>query len=113
MSWSKWERVQGEGLDFAEIIYEKHVHEETGGGVARVSINRPEKYNAVTNATVDEMFRAFYDANHDPAVGVIVLAGVGKHFEFSSSSNPGGCPVCGMGVSGSGTCRCGAQITVR
>ena len=80
MSWSKWERVQGEGLDFAEIIYEKHVHEETGGAVARVSVNRPEKYNAVTNATVDEMFRAFYDANHDPAVGVIVLAGVGKHF---------------------------------
>ena len=80
MSWSKWERVQGEGLDFAEIIYEKHVHEETGGGVARVSINRPERYNAVTNTTVDEMFRAFYDANHDPAVGVIVLAGVGKHF---------------------------------
>ena len=80
MSWSKWERVQGEGLDFAEIIYEKHVHEETGGAVARVSVNRPERYNAVTNATVDEMFRAFYDANHDPAVGVIVLAGVGKHF---------------------------------
>ena len=80
MSWTKWQRVEGEGLDFAEIIYEKRTHGDTGGGVARVSVNRPEKYNAVTNTTVDEMFRAFYDANHDPAVGVIVLAGVGKHF---------------------------------
>ena len=80
MSWTKWQRVEGEGLDFAEIIYEKRTHEDTGGGVARVSINRPERFNAVTNVTVDEMFRAFYDANHDPAVGVIVLAGVGKHF---------------------------------
>ena len=80
MSWTEWERVEGEGLDFAEIIYEKHVHSDTGGGVARVSVNRPERYNAVTNVTVDEMFRAFYDANHDPSVGAIVLAGVGDHF---------------------------------
>ena len=80
MSWTNWQQVEGEGLDFGEIIYEKRTHNDTGGGVARVSVNRPEKYNAVTNTTVDEMFRAFYDANHDPAVGVIVLAGVGKHF---------------------------------
>ena len=26
------------------------------------------------------MFRAFYDANHDPSIGVIVVAGAGKHF---------------------------------
>jgi naphthoate synthase/2-ketocyclohexanecarboxyl-CoA hydrolase len=26
------------------------------------------------------MFRAFYDADHDPAVGVVVIAGAGKHF---------------------------------
>ena len=80
MSWTKWQRVEGEGLDFAEIIDAKRTHDDTGGGVAGVSINRPERFNAVTNVTVDEMFRAFYDANHDPAVGVIVLAGVGKHF---------------------------------
>ena len=80
MSWTDWEQVQEPGLDFAEIIYEKQFHSELGGGVARVSINRPEQYNAVTNVTVDEMFRAFYDANHDPSVGVIVLTSVGDHF---------------------------------
>jgi len=36
--------------------------------------------NTLTLKTVDEMFRAFYDANHDAQVGVIVVAGKGKHF---------------------------------
>jgi naphthoate synthase/2-ketocyclohexanecarboxyl-CoA hydrolase len=48
--------------------------------VARVSVNKPDKYNTMTLHTVDEMFRAFYDANHDPTIGAIVVAGVGKNF---------------------------------
>ena len=80
MSWTDWQRVEGEGFDFAELIYEKRSHDELEGRIARVSINRPQKYNAVTNKTVDEMFRAFYDASHDPLVGVIVLTSVGDHF---------------------------------
>jgi naphthoate synthase/2-ketocyclohexanecarboxyl-CoA hydrolase len=80
MSWSQWERVEGEGLDFEEIVYEKKEHLELKGQIARVTMNKPEKYNIMTLDTVEEMFRAFYDANHDPAVGVIVLAGSGKNF---------------------------------
>lgn len=79
--WSPWEPVSGEGLnDFAEIIYEKKRHLGCGGGVARISLNKPEKMNTLTMSTVDEMFRAFYDANHDPMVGVIIVAAKGKHF---------------------------------
>jgi naphthoate synthase/2-ketocyclohexanecarboxyl-CoA hydrolase len=48
--------------------------------VARISINKPEKYNVTTLDTVEEMFRAFYDANHDPKIGVLIVASVGKHF---------------------------------
>jgi naphthoate synthase/2-ketocyclohexanecarboxyl-CoA hydrolase len=80
MSWSDWQTVEGEGFDFKEIVYEKKHHSELGGGVARVTINKPEKYNVMTLETVEEMFRAFYDANHDTSVGVIVVAGAGKHF---------------------------------
>ena len=80
MSWTEWKQPQGDGLEFSEIVYEKKFHDELEGGVARVSVNRPEKYNALTNVTVDEMFRAFYDANHDPMIGVIVVTGVGKNF---------------------------------
>src|SRR3972149_3191353 len=80
MSWTDWEGVAEPGLDFAEIIYEKKFHRELEGGVARISVNRPDKYNALTSHTVDEMFRAFYDANHDERVGLLVLAGAGDHF---------------------------------
>ena len=50
---------------------------ELEGRVARVSINRAERYNTVTDRTVDEMFRAFYDAGgelgilwNDPDIGI-------------------------------------------
>jgi naphthoate synthase/2-ketocyclohexanecarboxyl-CoA hydrolase len=80
MSWTHWQKVEDEGLDFEEILYEKRFHADLEGGVARVSINKPEKYNVMTLHTVDEMFRAFYDANHDSSIGVIVVAGVGRNF---------------------------------
>jgi len=80
MSWTGWTKVTGDGFDFAEILYEKNTHAELNGGVARISINKPEKYNVMTLDTVEEMFRAFYDANHDPNIGVIIVAAVGKHF---------------------------------
>ncbi len=80
MSFGEWERVAGEGLDFEEIVFEKKRHAELGGGIARVTIDKPDKYNVMTLDTTEEMFRAFYDANHDPSIGVIVVAGRGKHF---------------------------------
>ena len=80
LAWSEWEQVEGEGFDFVEIRYAKKFHTELGGGVALVTIDKPDEYNAMTLSTVDEMFRAFYDANHDTAIGVIVVAGAGKHF---------------------------------
>jgi len=80
MSWGDWQKVEGDGLDFQEIIYEKRSHTTLEGGVARVTINKPEKYNTMTLRTVEEMFRAFYDANHDVTIGAIVVAGAGKHF---------------------------------
>lgn len=78
MAWTAWEKVAG--YDFTDIIYEKKYHQELGGGVARVTVNRPHKYNAMTAHTMDEMFHAFYDASHDPQVGVVVLTGAGEHF---------------------------------
>ena len=81
MSWTEWGVVTGDGLDdFKEIIYEKKQHAVLGGGVARVSLNKPEKMNTLTMSTVEEMFRAFYDANHDSGIGVIIVAARGKHF---------------------------------
>ena len=91
MSWSDWTRVEGEGLEFDEIRYEKRIHSELRGGVARVTIAKPGKFNVMTLHTVDEMFRAFYDANHDASIGAIIVAGAGKH--FGVGGDVGGAPV--------------------
>jgi naphthoate synthase len=80
MAWTQWQKVEGEAFQFEEIIYEKKYHSELEGGVARVTINKPAKYNTMTLGTVDEMFRAFYDAGHDTSIGAIIVAGAGKHF---------------------------------
>ena len=69
MAERKWENVAR--FDFRDIIYEKK------SGVARVTINRPEAYNAFTTFTQDELIKAFEDAVSDAAVGVVVFTGAG------------------------------------
>jgi naphthoate synthase len=80
MSWTDWEEVRTPGLEFTDIIYMKKFHTEIEGGVARISVNRPQKFNAFTAHTHDELFRAFYDASHDLQIGVVILTGEGEHF---------------------------------
>ncbi len=58
-------------FSFKEILYGKE------GGVARITINRPGRYNAYSTACLEELARAFRDATFDDAVGVIVLTGAG------------------------------------
>jgi 2-ketocyclohexanecarboxyl-CoA hydrolase len=56
---------------YTDILYE-----ETAG-VARIAINRPEKYNAFRGKTCDELIDALHRAAWNKAVGVVVLTGVG------------------------------------
>ena len=57
--------------------YEDILYETRGDGVARITIDRPEKYNAFRARTVDELIDAFQRAGWDDAIGVIVLTGAG------------------------------------
>ena len=50
---------------------------EVRDGVARITINRPQKYNAFTAQTCEELIDAFRRAGYDKSVAVIVLAGAG------------------------------------
>ncbi|MCW2813512.1 MAG: Enoyl-CoA hydratase [Nocardioides sp.] len=50
------------------------------GPVAVVTIDRPERRNAVDSATAAALLRAIVDADEDPAVAVIVLTGAGGAF---------------------------------
>jgi naphthoate synthase len=58
---------------YSDILYHKC------GGVARVTINRPEKRNAFRPETVAQMIAAFTDAREDPRIGVVLLTGAGPH----------------------------------
>jgi len=52
----------------------------TSGRVARITLNRPERGNGITRRLVGELERCVEQADLDPAVHVILLAGNGKGF---------------------------------
>ena len=51
---------------------------ETAGGIAKLTINRPEVRNAFRPATVSELSRALELARDDPGIGVVILTGEGR-----------------------------------
>ena len=83
MAWTRWEKVAE--FDFTDVIYEKK-YLEKGGGVARITINRPDKLNAFTDHTIREWATGLDDASHDDAIGVVVLTGAGDR-AFSSGGD--------------------------
>jgi 2-ketocyclohexanecarboxyl-CoA hydrolase len=58
--------------DFTDILYSEHQ------GVATITINRPEKYNAFRGQTCDELIQALHLAGWNQSIGVIVLTGAGE-----------------------------------
>ncbi|CAL8468079.1 g7618 [Coccomyxa elongata] len=70
-SWRSIPVVHGERLQ--DVKYEK----AEGEGIAKVTINRPEKRNAFRPETTEEMMRCFSDARDDPDIGVVILTGEG------------------------------------
>jgi enoyl-CoA hydratase len=50
---------------------------ETRDGIARLTLDRPDKLNALDRATVEELDRAVAAAGADPAAGVLILTGSG------------------------------------
>jgi 2-ketocyclohexanecarboxyl-CoA hydrolase len=57
--------------------YEDIIYEERPVGVARITINRPDRYNAFRGQTLEELLDALSRASWDKAIGVIVLTGAG------------------------------------
>jgi naphthoate synthase len=57
--------------DYKDILYHK------AEGIAKITINRPERRNAFRPLTVKEMSHALEDAREDAAIGVIILTGAG------------------------------------
>lgn len=62
-----WEPIK----QYEEILFELY------DGIAKITINRPEKRNAFTPLTVQEMIDAMAICREDPRIKVIVLTGAG------------------------------------
>jgi len=70
---------------YSDIRYEKCAE-----GIAKITINRPEKRNAFRPETVAQLFEAFSDAREDQRVGVVLLTGAGPHTDGKYAFCAGG-----------------------
>ena len=69
---------------YTDILYHK------AEGIAKITINRPEKRNAFRPETVMEMHDALIDAREDLSVGVVLLTGAGPHIDGKYAFCSGG-----------------------
>ena len=69
---------------FRELAYE--VEE----GVSTVTLNRPDKLNAVTSVMIDELITALDDADADDAVRAVIVTGAGRAFCAGADLSGGG-----------------------
>lgn len=61
-------------MEFETVLYEAH------DGVARITLNRPEKRNALNHQLMDDIDAAFTAAERDRSVHVVVLQAAGASF---------------------------------
>ena len=54
-------------MEFRDVLY------ETDGRLAYITLNRPEKLNALSNNLRGELMEAMREAEADAEIGVIVL----------------------------------------
>ena len=60
--------------EYADLLF------ETDANVATITLNRPDRLNAITGPMLDAFSRALRDADHDRNVRVIIITGAGRGF---------------------------------
>ncbi len=64
----------------SDLHYETVLSSLTDDGVRTIALNRPDSLNAMNRRLIDEVARAFDDANADAATRTIVFTGEGRAF---------------------------------
>jgi naphthoate synthase len=80
MSLPDWKTVK----PYEDIIYAK------AAGIAKITLNRPQKRNAFRPETVFELHEALIDAREDTSIGVVLLTGAGPHTDGKYAFCAGG-----------------------
>lgn len=69
-------------MDFRTILY------QVERGRARITLNRPEKLNALSGELQQELHDALWEADNDNAVHVVILRGAGRAFSAGYDLTP-------------------------
>ena len=89
-------------MDFKTILYEK------ADGVGTITLNRPEKLNAINFEMLEEVWSVLQEVVVDQEVRVILLTGEGRYFAAGADleilaalehRTPPRCPVCNGALS--------------
>ena len=79
---------------------------EMDGAVARITLNRPEKRNALNDALIADLKDALAKANDNVAVRAVVITGAGSDFcsgaDLASLQKISGASLSGSGESATG-----------
>jgi enoyl-CoA hydratase len=59
-------------MSFTTLLY------DLADGIARITVNRPDKLNALNATVIAELDRAVDQARSDPAIGAVLLTGAGS-----------------------------------
>ncbi len=71
-------------MSFETLLY------QVDDGVCTLTLNRPDKLNAVTATSIEELIRAFDDADHDDRVRAVIVTGAGRAFCAGADLSGGG-----------------------
>src|SRR5690606_29926912 len=66
-------------LTMSELVWDTVLYEKLGE-VARITLNRPEKRNALDDRLIEEVHEALYEADLDEDIRVIIVTGAGPSF---------------------------------
>ena len=70
----QWEAVPYEGREFTAALYDKD------GEIATITLNRPEKRNALNDKMFEDFLAALHRANDDREVKAVIIKGAGGNF---------------------------------
>ena len=68
------QRKEGEAMNYDDLIYTEEDH------IATITLNRPERMNALTMKTHMELAQAIEQAKNDGEVRVLIITGAGRGF---------------------------------
>ncbi|MFH1086989.1 MAG: enoyl-CoA hydratase/isomerase family protein [Chloroflexota bacterium] len=71
---SQWEAAPYKDRKYSAALYSKE------GGIATITLNRPEKRNALNDAMFNDLMAGLHQASHDHGVRAVVIRGAGTNF---------------------------------